>query len=374
MLTGRTSDFDIPNRRLSRIVKKCTAFAPSNRYRSVAQVKRALLNMDAHVEKAAASVCAAAVLALGLCAAGFAAGRFTDIRPALFYNVRSAYFADPVIEQAVRMQLGKQDEEPIRTEELGDVTELYIYGDQFAQTMDDFYNLRNGIDSGEIVRGTEVVDSLEDLSQLSGLKTLCLGYANMKDLSALSAMSGLRSLELLHCTVYDISTIGDLEGLNHLILQTCENVTDLSRLTGCESLTELVLTDNSSVQDYSVLSSLDDFDYLHLEGVRPSLFLSYLNGKSIRQLKIGWGSISSVSDLAGIQGLEELIMNGIEVNTLDGVEQLDSLTSLTLHSMEWLDLSPLLNAPRLRTLTLSADMQPAAEAALGNASFTIQYE
>ena len=59
MLTGRTSDFVIPDRRLARIVKKCTAFSPKDRYSSVAAVRRALVNADGHLEKAAARTAAA---------------------------------------------------------------------------------------------------------------------------------------------------------------------------------------------------------------------------------------------------------------------------------------------------------------------------
>lgn len=377
MLTGRTSDFVIPDRRLARIVKKCTAFAPKDRYSSVAAVRRALVNADGHVEKAIARTATAAVFSLGLLAGGFAMGRYTEVRPPLFYQAGSVAISDPVLENAVRTKLNLIQGEALTSEELSSVTELYVCGDHTAANIDDFNVLRNDVFSGKTVIGTDAVGSLEDLTKLPNLVQLSLSETNATDLSPLSSLTKLDTLELFYSPATDFSPIAALTNLRHLVIQDCSYFTDLSFLAYCKNVRELVLIGDNRVEDYSALASVGELKYLHLEGVDPELFLPHLSGKTIQQLKIGWHPLASLSELAQIQGLEELICNGIDFDSLAGGEQLIALKRLTIKAADGqtdIDLSPLLRLPKLRTLTLSENVRPAAEATLAGAPFEIKYE
>ena len=377
MLTGRTSDFAIPDRRLARIVKKCTAFAPKDRYRSVAAVRRALGRADGHVQRRALKIGAAAALTIGLLAGGFALGRYTEVRPPLFYSVGAAAVRDTVLEKAIRLQAGKAEGEALAADDIQAVTELYVFGDQTAADADAFSQLRNDVFNNIVTLGDGTVTSLDDLKKIPNLANLALGYTDVQDLSALGGISGLEMLELHHCTARDFSPIGKLTNLRHLVLQDCANLEDISFLAGCTSLRELVLIGDDRIEDYSVLSVLGALQYLHLEGVNPDLFLPYLTGKTVYQLKIGWHSLDSLADLAGVDGLEELICNGMSFGSLDGGERLTDLERLTLHASDGgasVDLSPLLQIPKLNTLTLSENLRPVAESALFGASFAIVYE
>ncbi|MEN6340093.1 MAG: hypothetical protein ABFD03_08205, partial [Clostridiaceae bacterium] len=138
-----------------------------------------------------------------------------------------------------------------------------------------------------------------------------------------------------------------------------------------------VLIGDDQLTDFSVLAQLGELNYLHLEGVDPELFLPYLKGKTIGQLKIGWQPLSSLAELGGINGLEDLICNGMEFDSLDGGEQLGELIRLSIRasdSQTGMDLSPLLKLPKLSTLTLSENLRQAAEATLAGAPFEIKYE
>ncbi|MEN6595975.1 MAG: protein kinase [Clostridiaceae bacterium] len=377
MLTGQTSDFVIPDRRLARIVKKCTAFSPKDRYSSVAAVRRALVNADGHVEKAVARTTTAAVFSLGLVAGGFALGRYTEVRPPLFYQTGAAVLSDSVIEQAVRQELGKAGGEAITADDLSGVTELYLYGDQTAESWDDFYTLRNDVFSNNVLLGEDVVSSLEDLRKLPNLTSLALADTEATDLSPLGTLENMEVLELFYSPSKDFSPIGSLSNLRHLIIQDCDNVTNLTFLTDCHNIREIVLIGNDQLKDFSVLAQLGELNYLHLEGVDPELFLPYLKGKTICQLKIGWQPLSSLTELGGINGLEDLICNGMEFESLEGGEQLGELTRLSIRasdSQTGMDLSPLLKLPKLSTLTLSENLRQAAEATLAGAPFEIKYE
>lgn len=377
MLTGRTNEFAIADRRLARIVKKCTAFSPRDRYANVAALKRALHNADGHAERLALKIAALALAGVALVAGGFALGRFTNVRPPLFYDVSAAAIRDPVLKKAIRQQAGKAEGEALTAEDVRAITELYVYGDQTVGSWEVFNQLRSDVFSENSMLGEETVTSLDDLKKTPNLIRLALGYTNVQDLSVLGELSGLELLELHHCPAKDFSPIGRLTNLRHLIVQDCANLEDISFLSGCPNLRELVVMSNGPIEDYSALSALDELQYLHLEGADPALFVPYLMGKTVHQLKIGWNSIDSLAALDGIAGLEELICYGMNFNTLDGGERLTNLKRLEIHASnggENIDLAPLLRLPALETLTLSENLRPAAEAALAGAPFSIIFE
>jgi tRNA A-37 threonylcarbamoyl transferase component Bud32 len=377
MLTGQTSDFVIPDKRLAHIVKKCTAFSPKDRYSSVAAVRRALLNADGHVEKAIARTATAAVFSLGLLAGGFALGRYTEVRPPLFYQTGPTVIQDSMLEAAIRTELNLPQGEALTGDELASVTELYVYGDHTAANIDDFNVLRNDVFSGATVIGTDAVGSLTDLTKLPNLVQLSLSETDAIDLSPLAGLTQLQSLELFYSPATDFSPIASLPNLRHLVIQDCDYITDLSFLPSCKNVRELVLIGDGRIEDYSALAGMRELQYLHLEGVDPDLFLPYLSGKIIQQLKIGWHPMTSLAALAQIQELEELICNGIDFDSLSGGEQLTALERLTIKAADGqtdMDLSPLLLLPKLRTLTLSENLRQVAETALANAPFEIKYE
>ncbi len=373
LLTGKASaDSFIGNRRLRHVVQRCMAFAPKDRFRDAKSVKRALINVDGHRQKRAIFMgCAVLALCVAM-AAGFAIGRYTEVRPALFYDNRYVMFDEPLVEKAVRMQLGKTAEAPILPEELDQITEIYVYYDQTARTWEEYNTLREGLDTGTITSGSAVLSTLGDISKLKNLKELSIGYADITDISAVGALTKLESLEFFGCAIADISVVSGLERLEHLVLDNCEDITDISALAGCSRLSELVLS-GCRADDFSVLAELGDLEYLHLQNVEPKLFLQYIQGKTVRQLKLVYTSLPSVNDLAAIDGLNDLQLYKMNMKSLDGIEQLEDLQYVTLREMPWLDLEPLLALPYLQDLTLSEDMRDQA-GPLGEAQFQINYQ
>ena len=373
LLTGKTNDDSaIDNRRLRRIIQRCMAFAPKDRYRDAKSVKRALANVDGHRQKRAIYMgCAAVALCLAV-AAGFVIGRYTDVRPVLFYDNSVTVFDEPLIEQAVRLQLGKTADEPILSEELDRVTEIHVYYDQAANTWEEFNTLREGLDTGEIMAGSDVLSTLDDIVKLKNLKELSIGYANITDISAVKNLTRLQSLEFFGCPIEDISAVGSLAQLEHFVLDNCDDVRDISALADCSRLSELVLA-GCRADDFSVLASLGDLEYLHLQNVDPELFLPHLKGKTVRQLKLGYTSLSSISDLFGIDGLNDLQLYKMNIKTLDGIDQMEDLMYVTLREMPLLNLEPLSTLPYLQTLTLSEDMRDAATA-IGETRFQVLYQ
>ncbi len=375
LLTGNTSvqDLHIPNRRLARVIRKCAAFAPKDRYRSARALWRALAATDGKKQRKLLRAIAFLLALIAVGTGGFALGRFTEVRPVIFYGTPYAVFSEPLVEQAVRLQLGKAESEPILKEELGQVTELYIYADQTFTTQEEMYVLRGQIDRGEIAAEDGTISTLSDIVQLRNLQKLCLGNQSFADISVLETLDNLISLEIYNCPLESIEAVGTLSKLRHFTMDNCFSVTDISPLARCPELCELVMT-NCHAEDFSVLAKLGDIEYLHLEWVDPNKFLPYLQGKTVRQLKIGGEPLDSFSLLAGIEGLQDLILNDMQLPSLDGIELLSGLRFLTLTAMPQLDLMPVLGVSSLQTLTLSEDMREAAQEALDEANFSVVFQ
>ena len=363
----------IQNKRLAGIIRKCTAFAPEDRYCDAASVKRALEDADGHRAKKLLRICCAVLAMLIAMTAGFVMGRFTDIRPPVFYDNRAAVFTEPLIGQAVRLQLGKADGETILRDELEGVTELYLCNDQTVKTWVEFNSLCEGIDNGTIMAGNTAISTLEDIAKLKNLKKLSLSNQNITDISAVSKLANLTFLEFNNCPVEDISPVGGLTKLTHLVLGGCFEVRDISSLANCKNLRELVLC-SCRADDFSMLAALGDIEYLHVQDVDPDKFLPYLRGKTVRQLHMGFRPLPAFSELAGINGLQELKFEQMQFKSLSGIDCLSGLTDICILGMPDLDLSPLKTLPYLQTVTVSESMREAVESITGEARFEIIYQ
>jgi len=332
LLTGETdarkAASRIRNRRLACIIKKCTAFAPEDRCHNATCVRRALANADGHRQKQVFKI-SCAVLALLLAALlGFAAGRFTDIGLPALSEADIVVFSEPLIEQAVCLQLGKSDAGYITEEELLSVTELYVFGDKAAADeemyvayTDDFVR-----GDGSVLRGS--ITSLSDITKLKNLRRLSLAYQNISDLTPLKQLVYLEYAELKHNPVQDVSPLKQLTSLTGLFLYDT-NVSDLTSLRDCTRLT-----------------SLD----------------------------VGYTLITSISALDGLDSLKTLRLNRTQLKTLDNIGSHTMLEELYIQESPLLDITPLLDLPRLQFVEVSENMRGAAQAIAGEAKFEIIYK
>lgn len=374
LLTGRTSlkGFRIKNRRLEHIVRKCTAFAPKDRYRDAQQIKRALQKADGHKKKKTLQVLCMVLASFAMLIAGFVVGRFTDIRPPVFYNNSYVYFSEPLVEQAVRLQLGKAEGEHIRAEELDKVKELYIYAGHTVKTQEEMNKLRGQVDRGEIESGDGAISDLRDITKLKNIQQLSLGYHDFTDMSAITQLSRLQSLELYNCPISDIGVIRLLPKLKHFVLTQCDSVTDISPLANCPGIKELILV-SCLADDFSPLASLGDLDYLHMINIDTEEYLPFLNGKTIHQFKVAASSLASVDELKGIDGLRNLELDNVKIESLSGIEDLTGLINVGVWNMPDTDLTPLTALPNLKAITLTENMRDAAQALkLSRISITFQ--
>lgn len=315
MLSGHTDHkrAQIDDRRLAAIVRRCAAFSPEQRFGSVVAVKRALLRAGKPHARRLIRACA---IALGLLAAGLAIWQYALPR------APAVTFAEPLMEKAVRAQLGKAEGERVTQEELLSVREIYLFGTEASATQDAFLGGMNGWTGA---RGS--LQSLRDVALLPNLEVLYVNYQSLSDLAPVASLESLRYLDIRHTFVSELSPLSGMPKLAHVGLFDT-NVADLSPLAACPE---------------------------------------------IKEIDIGYTMIGGVGAIPELPGLERLCLRGLPLDDLGGMERFARLTWLCLAGTGLDDLSPLLSLPRLREVVLDASMLGAAEA-LGNAAFDIEYE
>ena len=121
------------------------------------------------------------------CAPALPSGRYTDwLRPA-----PKIIFQEPLIEEAVRLQLGKR-EGSLTEEDLRRLSRLYIYGTKALESQEDY----DGRDVDESTEGP--VRTLDDLKLLPNLTEIHMAHQGYVDISGIAGMAKLQTVELKH--------------------------------------------------------------------------------------------------------------------------------------------------------------------------------
>ena len=330
LLTGESNrEMILPrivSRRLRRIVEKCTAFAPKDRYATAANVRADLLAMDGRRQRRALGWSCAVIACLLCLCAGFGLGRYAE-STGLLEPAGTAAFREPLVEQAVRLTLGLEEGESVREQDLLSVTELFICGDQTLADGESYNALCNQIALKELPWKNGGMTTLSDLARLKNLTTLSLAAQDITDLTPLKSLTALRSVDLRHNPVSDVSPLGSLPYLSEVCLFGTR-VNDLSPLAGCPLLWRI--------------------------GAGGSFF-------------------TSLNTFQGISRLKDLDLFKAPLLTLRGVEKLASLERLSLSEVADGDLRPLLSHTMLKEVELGESLRQTAQEQMSQASFQIIY-
>ncbi len=294
MVTGCTRDNPnvTINPGLKKIIDRCTAFSPDERYQSAEEIRLAL--QKTRTERAPVSAKKRVlVTALMLCAllCGFALGRLSmAFRPAAEIS-----FSEPLIEQAVRAQLGKKSG-ALTEEDLARVRSIYIFGSETYADPDLFF--RQSID--EHAEGP--LRTLEDLKKLPNLEEVHVARQGYLDVSALAVLSHVYTVEFKHCRISGVQPIADLSRLRHAGLFDC-GVTEVTGLGDCPWLESLDvgynnLTDLRQVGFHPSLRSLNMM-WLRMKNVDEI-------AERMPKLRVVYLQHSEIKDLSGLKALPEL--------------------------------------------------------------------
>lgn len=372
MLTGTTELVRAPATRLERILAKCTAFAPGDRYRKAEAVARALKH--AGKDRSGRWLMQAAVWFLIAVTVIAGAGRLvagsagiSTLRAVLSSE---AVFTEPLIEKAVRQTLGKSPNAALSPGELSSVKALYISADIICADEDAFYQASQAwYDAGVQTRGP--IASLEDLKLLPGLESVYIGSEHVRNLSPLTALKRLKKLELRFNDVSDVSSLKRLLFLSVIGLNA-NPVADIKPLADCEELRCLDLCGVTGDYDVRDLSKLGDLDFLDISNQGSAY--QYLGKRSIRELKASSLPFTDLSFLRQVGGLEKLEVCHGKLSDLSGLAEHPKLTYLRLCNIPATDYSVLLKLPKLKTVVVSASAKKFIAPVAAKGTFVVEYQ
>ena len=350
---------------LQKIIERCTAFAPEQRFSNIGEVRRALEAVGGRKRRFDPRIAVALALAaiLMLCA-GFVAGRWTDwLKPE-----EKAVFQEPLIERAVQMSLGLKEGQPVARNRLAEVKSIYIVaGEAYPDAYHFYPAINQWYADGKPERGVTV--SLEDLSQLPNVEQVCVVAEKLGDITPVTGLARLNKVEFKHNAIEDISPLAGILTLTSVGLNG-NPVRDISPLAECPKLAFLDLCDVRSY-DPSVIAQLGNFDFLDLSN--PTESYNYLSGKSVLSLRLSWTGLTSLDALDGVTRLEDLQIAHTSVSDLSHLTLHPGLKTLNIAAIPARDLTPLLELPQLNTLVVSEDMLSQVER-LGEVPFEVRVE
>ncbi len=314
----------IEDRQVGQIIRNCTAFAPEQRYPTTIKLHSALLNAVRETQtKTRLWIAHVTVCALFLCL-GFAIGRFTDV---LSFAIApgGVQFSEPLIEEAVRLQLSLDESAVLKQEDLLNVTEIYIIGNRALKTRSEFEEMSQLMASNgnDLLNGG--ITSINDLAQLKNLKLVSIALQGITDVTPLKNLPVLEEVELKHNLVKDFSP-----------------------LSGSASLKNLFIFDNP-VSDLSSLA----------------------NCPQLEKIDFGGSQITSLAALHGLNHVKSIYAASVSFDTLEGVEEFEELEEIFLSDVRDSDLSPLLSLPKLKKVFLASSNLHTAETELKNPQFEV---
>lgn len=382
MLTGNPDKIDDPKTSLERVIVKCTAFAPEKRFRNITAVENALLRIEpGNIVKKRIILCAGALLVTAVVIYGghrqipvsignglaSAPGIVMQSSPAV--NIPDAIFAEPLVEQAVRLMLDKEPQDTLSSEELARVTELFITRDTPCKDIMSFYHTHEEQNKNRFYE-TGPIMTLKDMALLPNLRTLCLASQQIKEVTEIANLPHLFQLEL-RCN--DVSDISPLSGLKELAMVGLNSnpVKDISPLASCKSINLLDLH-GASNYDGKALALFGDFSFLDISNDTDSY--RYLGGKSIGELKIAKTSLEDLTLLSNVGGIRRLELFWSPIKDLSGLEEHREITYLDITGVPAEDFSVLIKLPELKEVVVSTGAKGNIERTAEEGAFTVTYK
>ena len=362
---------------LERIIRRCTAFDPQNRYSSVSAVYRTLKHP--YLRRGLCAVSAAAVLAAALLA--------------LFWPREDI---SPLLEEALRRELGLDAGAAIPSERLDDVEQLLICGETLPGTLQGHeaeVNYTHDLYAYEMEHGDIGDDDVELLAKCPNLRVLVLDYQeitditplkdlpleylsltgnSITDITPLTGMDGLQVLDLAENPVRSADLLAELPELRELSLEATTRVDDYTPLADCVQLTRLVtgFVPEGAVETLSGLTGLVELRLYSTQNVDLSCFTSM---QQLQELDLTGSRLVNPEALAQLPSLRNLLLGDTDTSELKFLADMPSLTELDLRDNPLLDLSPLLDCPWLDRLKLSQRHKALADTQLAAADLAVEY-
>lgn len=389
------------------MIQKCVEFDPQRRYQSAGELEeelQAIMTGKKRPNKSRKPVkwalLAAAVLVCVLFGAKMGAGLLDS----------KVEFPDPLLEKAVRQELGKSDGEVIYKKDLTRVAELLICGDV---VFDDYesHRIYNNVYwiGGEVISAQGTIKDISILRDMPNLQILVLDNQGVTDLSPLEDLD-LKKVSLCGNPLNDISPLQNSASLTELYIEGTQ-VSDLSALADKKMLKTLhiAFTDVSSLEplrdsqistlamfvipceDYSVLYDLP-LKVLYTDNLPADVIERLAEVGGLQRFTAYKSGVTDLKVFAGFSELQELDLWDNHVVSLEGIENLpnlsilqigenpieyadipenNSLTFLGIRKTKIKDFSFTGNLKYLMDLEIDMDQKPYLEEQIPNPNFNV---
>ena len=226
--------------------------------------------------------------------------------------IEEVHFTDKAIESAVRKMINREDNNPLMTSDLWNITSFTVPADAVY---------------------------CEDLMKLSRLNSLIIESQTFDTLRFLSALVELTELTMTNCRFQntDLTTIAALPSLQRLTLDGC-NISTVAGIETAQNLLYLNLANNTvrNLEPIAYLMKLQEIDLRH--NARTSL--TALGGLTeLQKLNVSYNSLTSVAPLATCTKLTRIEANNNSLISISGVENLPALTYLAVNHNDLTDIS-----------------------------------
>ncbi len=232
---------------------------------------------------------------------------------------------EPVIERIIRNKLQLPYNEPIYNDDIEQITELYIVGNQvqagenvFSVFLEeDQYSVDGRSYKPPYERGE--IATLNDLRYMPFLERVAVAYQPQLDISGLAACGGVRELSLVGDGLgnSDLGVVGRMSQLTKLNLGW-NGISDISSLSGLSNLTVLSLWGNeiSSIQPAGGLTQLVYLDFSDNQ-VNDIQAVSGL--VKLQQLWMYHNQVSDIGAVSGLEALQVLMVRDNPIGNPDAV-------------------------------------------------------
>lgn len=193
-----------------------------------------------------------------------------------------------------------------------------------------------------------IIQTIEPLSRLTGLRTLDLSGTNISDLGPMRNLTELTSLNLAKTPVEDLSSLRYSDKLQDLNLSHTQ-VYDLSVVEKMSHLHKLILT-GTSIRDLSVLSALPGLEILDLSNTGLTDLTPVTALTQLTELDAAGNPVTDFHSLSSLTGLQILNLDTTQLKDLTPLTTLKNLTILHVNNTRVDSLNALMKLPRLERI------------------------
>lgn len=184
-----------------------------------------------------------------------------------------------------------------------------IYGVRLGESV---YDLKDSF----VDASGQNVQSLEEVSRFTSLRTLLLNNNPYINLSGLGTQTSLTALELDSCGLTSIDELRTLTALQSLSLMH-NDLREIEALGGMKDLKELHLSYNPRLSDLSPLSSCTSLERLSLNNCGVWELSALKDLPNLRTLDLENCTITDTSALYSMTGLRELYLRGCGLTQME---------------------------------------------------------